>query len=305
MAGNTTAAPLFNGATFRSVRRGIRGDVESFSPATDPDPGLVDIVERPFESATDAIDRLSRLETELRSRNDRRAVFLTVYTRMTREVHDGIEFGTFADPDWMRRYVVAFANYYRRAFLEFERGNYEAVPDPWRIAFGTAVRGDALVAQNAALGVNAHINYDLALTLDDIGIDPNRERKHDDHQAVNGILVRLIDIQQRALADLYASLVDEVDDAFRRVDEAVSLLLMMEGRAQAWRMATVLADAGVPPVPFCVRGALRATATGAAFFIRNPYLDPDLLGKLRAAESERMDLDTMLERVHDRIDRNT
>lgn len=297
-----TAARLVDGPALRAMLLALRGEVRRYAPPDDPDPVLVEPVDRPFESVTDVSDRLSRLEGRLRERGDRRAVFLTVYSRMTREVHGGIERGRFANPGWMRRYLVTFANYYRRAFLAFERGNVGAVPDPWRIAFGTAIRGDTLVVQDAVLGVNAHINYDLALTVDDIGIDPNRAEKRADHRAIDGILTRLVDAQQEALARIYASGIGDVDAAFGRLDETFSLLSMTEGREQAWRVAVVLADVGVPPVASYARWVLRATATGGAFFILGPRLDPSLRRTLRAVETEGVDLNTILERVEERID---
>lgn len=57
--------------------------------------------------------------------------------------------------------------------------------------------------------MNAHINYDLGLTIDDVGIDPNRSQKYADHQRIDDILTRLVDAQQRALAELYASGIEE------------------------------------------------------------------------------------------------
>lgn len=302
MAGYVDAARLLDADALRAVFLALRGDLERFEPPENPDPSLVEPVAEPFGSVDGASDRLSRLEARLRERGDRRAVFLTIYVRMTREVHGGIERGRFADPDWMRRYLVAFAEYYRRAFLAFERGNLGAVPDPWRIAFGTAVRGDALVVQDAFLGVNAHINYDLALALHDVGIDPDRERKYADHRAVDEILARLVDVQQEALAEIYASGVGDVDAALGRFDEAFTLGSMTGGREQAWRVAVVLTDAGVAPIPSYARWMLRVTATGGAFFVLGPRLDQSQLRTLRAVEADGLDPGTIVQRLGERID---
>ncbi|MFA9517524.1 DUF5995 family protein [Halopenitus sp. H-Gu1] len=302
MTGYTDAARLVDGSTLRAVSLALRGEVETFAPPSTPDPALIDVVDQPFESVTEAAADLSRLESRLRERGDRRAVFLTIYARMTRDVHEAIERGTFLDPDWMRQYVITFANHYRRAFLAFERGHLEAVPDPWRIAFGTAIRGDALVVQDVFLGVNAHINYDLALTLQAVGIDPDRAQKYADHRAINDILARLIDAQQDALAEIYAAGVDDIDAVFGRLDESGTLFSMKEGREQAWRVAIVLTDVGISPIASAVRWVLRATATGGAFFVLGPPLDPSILRTLRAIEAEDRALDTILEHVQDRIE---
>jgi hypothetical protein len=287
-------ARLVDGRRLRGMGLALRHDSRQYEPPETPDPDLLDPVQTPYESVTDAFERLRRLERRLRERGDRRAVFLTIYTRMTERIEARIDRGGFRDPAWMRAYTTAFANYYRRAFLAFERGETGAVPDPWLVAFGTALRGDALVVQDALLGINAHINYDLALTLRDVGIDPDRAAKRADHRAVDEVLARLVDVQQTVLADVYAAGIDDIDEGLGRFDERLSLLGLAEGRAQAWRVAVVLTDVGWPPVASFARWVLRATATGGAVFVRNPGLAPTVLDRLRRLEREGVDTDRVL-----------
>ena len=296
------AARLVDGRRLRGLVRALRYDVEQHELPDTPDAELVAVARGAFESVDDAAERLRRLETLLRDRSDRRAVFLTIYTRMTERVQSRIAGGGFADPEWMRAYTATFTNYYRRAFLAFERGELGAVPDPWRIGFSTAIRGDALVIQDAFLGINAHINYDLALTLRDVGIDADRESKLADHRAVNEVLARLVDAQQTALAELYAAGVADVDAAFGRLDERLSLVGLRAGREQAWRVAVVLTDVGVSPVASLAQWVLRASATGGAAFVLGPSLDPVLLAQLWAFERESVDPDDVLDRLGARLD---
>jgi hypothetical protein len=293
---------LVNRRRLRGMALALRYDVAQYDPPATPDEDLVAAASGPYDSVDDAAERLRRLEALLTERGDRRAVFLTVYTRMTARIRARIDRGGFRDPDWLRAYTTAFANYYRRAFLAFERGDLGGVPDPWRIAFGTALRGDALVLQDAALGINAHINYDLALTLRDVGIDPDRAAKRADHRAVNGVLARLVDVQQRVLAELYAPGLSAVDATLGRVDERLSLLGITEGREQAWRVATVLTDTDWPPIRSLARWVLRATATGGAAFVRGPALDPALREQLQRFEREGVDVADALGDLQARLD---
>ncbi|MEF8862226.1 MAG: DUF5995 family protein [Haloarculaceae archaeon] len=302
MSGLTEALRLLDGTSLRAMLLAMRHDPGPVRREGDPDPGLVGIAESPFESVEDVLDRLETLESALRDRGDRRAVFLTIYSRMTRAIRTHAEAGRFGDPAWMRRYTVAFADYYRRAFLAFERGRLGGVPAPWRVAFDTAVRGEGLVVQDAFLGINAHINYDLALTLVDVGIDPDRPAKRADHRAVNGVLRRLVDAQQDALVALYAPGIDDIDESFGRFDESFALLGMAEGREQAWRVAVVTTDVGLPPVRSYARWVLRTTAAGGAAFVLSPAVAPGLVRKLRRVEREGFDLDTALDSLAGALD---
>ena len=302
MGGLTEVTRLLDGTGIRAALHSLRGDVDQFEPPAEPDPDLVDVVERPIQSIPDTSERLATLERRLLARDDRRAVFLSIYVRMTEAVHAGLDDDAFADPDWMRRYLVAFADYYRQAFLGFERGEVESVPDPWRVAFGAALGGDSLVLQDAFLGVNAHIDYDLAFALADVGIDPRRPQKYADHLAINEVLAALVDVQQRALVDVYAEGLGDVDAALGPLDESLTLRSMTEGREFAWRVAVVLTDVGIPPVPSYARWVVRETATGAAFFLLGAWLDPSLRAALRRVEAEGMPLDDVVARVHERVD---
>ena len=243
------------------------------------------------------VDRLSLLESRLRDLDDRRAVFLTIYSKMTRSVRDGIEAGQFADPLWMRAYLIAFADHYRQAFLDYETGAIERVPDPWHVAFGTAVAGDWLYVQDAYLGVNAHINYDLALALDRVGIDPERSQKDADHRAFYDILTELVDAQQAALAEAYAPGVTDADEVFGRLDETATLWSMATGREQAWRVALVLADLDWLPVETLATWLLRTTATGIALGILEPAREARVRRQLKRVERTGLDLETALEAV--------
>jgi hypothetical protein len=297
----TRALGLLDARRLRGIYLAFRRDFGELARGHETDPALVDVAEGAFDSLGDVHERLADLEARLRERGDRRAVFLTIYTRMTERVQAAVEGGEFANPEWMRTYTVTFADDYRRAFLAFERGDLARVPEPWRVAFGTAVDGSGLVAQDAFLGINAHINYDLALTLWDVGLDPDRGAKRADHRAINAVLAGLVDAQQDALADLYAPGIESVDASLGRFDEALSLFSLTEGREQAWRVAVVLTDGDSRTVRRYARWVLRATATGGAALVRSPALDPDLLATLRQVERG-LSLGEILDALAERLD---
>jgi hypothetical protein len=206
-----------------------------------------------------------------------------VYCRVTGEVDRGVRAGAFADPDWVAAYLVTFADHYRRAFLAYERGEIDAVPDAWQLSFDAALAPETLVLQDVLLGVNAHVNYDLALALHEVGIDADRRRRHDDHRAVNEVLRRLVDVQQDRLAARYADGIADLDARFGRLDEALSMLSLREGRRNAWRGAVALST-GVPGADRAVPWLLNAVATGVGQLLLAPAASPALLARLKAVE---------------------
>lgn len=292
----------------RAIRRAVGGPpgdrVRSGQPGsgrTDTDDALVDLLSDPFGTVEEAEDTLRSADELLRARGDRRSAFLTVYAEMTAHVGSGIESGVFEDPDWVRTYLVAFANRYRRALVAYETGDLAAVPEPWAIAFRASTRGATILIQDVLLGVNAHINYDLAYTLRDVSIDPKRRAKRRDHDRINRVLQGLIDVVQRALADTYEREgYRQADQLLGSADESFTLLGLTEARSLAWRNAVLLVDSRLPPVERLVGWRIRAVATGASYFILSPAADRSVLELLRAAERGAPPLEPLLRTVRRR-----
>lgn len=258
----------------------------------EPDVALLGIVETPFSSIDDVYERLAAARDHLRERDDRRAVFLTVYTEMTAAVQAGISSGFFADPPWVTDYLVTFANYYRRALAAFEGRNVDAVAPPWRIGFGISSAGTGLVVQDALLGINAHINYDLPYTLYDVSIDPDRPAKRADHDRINGILQRLVDTVQASLVGVYSAAgVSSFDTLLGRFDERLAILGLAESRRFAWQNAAALTDSRSQWSRSYVDWRVRVVSTGAAYAVLGPHVDQSALSDLRAVEASKRPLD--------------
>jgi hypothetical protein len=261
-------------ALLAGVRRTADVDADAVAASLgdgEPDPALLGIVSAPFASVADVDERLARTESHLRERGDRRSVFLTVYSRMTATVREAIDDGAFVDPEWAAAYLVAFAERYRGALVAFERRAFAALPRPWLIAFAAAARGETLVAQDALLGINAHITYDLTYTLGDVGIDPDRDAKREDHDRINAVLARLVQTVQDALVETYAATeIDGIDRLLDPFDDRLALLGMKGSREFAWRNAVLRADlpawAGEPYVDW----RTETVATGAAAVLLAP-----------------------------------
>jgi hypothetical protein len=232
------------------------------------DPDLLALLADPYETVEETHERLGALLEAFEARADRRAVFLSVYTRMTGAVGTRIREGGFADPEWVSAYLVAFANLYREAVYDYEAGTLDALADPWRLAFEAGERGDALVVQDAALGVNAHINYDLALALERVGVGPNRPQRYADHHAVTDVIREILDASQVALAARDAPGLAALDASMGRFDEWLWVFTIDECRDSAWRTAVAL-HSPFRPRRRVARWVNEITSTGAAHLIRS------------------------------------
>lgn len=281
------------------LRQTIDRDVDDFIVDIEDDPERASLVDDPFVSMEDVRDRLEQLEATLIKQSDRRAVFLTIYTEMTAETIREIDAGEFIDSAWMERYLVRFAEYYRQAFRNYERGAIAEVPDPWIVAFGAALRGNSLVLQDALLGINAHINYDLALTLSDIGLDPDRSDKYVDHTRINEILYRLVSVQQELLSRLYAPGLSRIDDQLGELDDIVAALSFRTAREKAWQVAVVRSDARWVPVEKATEWLLNRTATGGAYLLLHPKTSPATMQVFREIETAQLNLLSYAQDFHD------
>ncbi|MFL6145138.1 MAG: DUF5995 family protein [Labedaea sp.] len=135
--------------------------------------------------------------------NDYRAVFLRAYYIITLNVYAAIHRRgdytnpIFFDADWIRTQGGWFSSLYFTSLTTFDRD-----PDSeraWKTAHGMAEARTSTVLQDLMLGLNAHINYDLAygtyLNLKQHGDGVNHlslPRRKFDHDQVNNILVRSI-----------------------------------------------------------------------------------------------------------------
>ena len=264
-----SSAPT-GGRRVKQLRTAVHGVRTTGLTAGDQpgDADLLELVSEPYTGVEETHTRLGDLLAAYEERDDRRAVFLAIYWRMTAEVARGIRNGDFADPDWVGDYLVAFANLYRRAVRDYERGNVAALPDPWHVAFRATERGDSLVVQDAALGVNAHINYDLALALAAAGVGPDRPTKYEDHTAVIDVIADLVDEAQQTLVARDADGLAAVDDSLGQLDEWLAVATINECRESAWRTAVAMNSR------FRVRRRFAhwwnaVTSKGAAYLIRS------------------------------------
>lgn len=191
----------------------------------------------PAETIDEVIENLDLIINEAISQKNYLGVFAYVYQRTTIEIKDGILSGRFENPKQTEKFDVAFANIYIEAYRNYERSI--EISDSWAIAFDAKMDRLAII-QHILLGMNAHINLDLAIAASTVarGIDIIHLKK--DFMAVNQILAELTDTIQKGLGK--ASLIMKIVDVFWfKKDEKIINFSIKKARDFAWANALELA----------------------------------------------------------------
>lgn len=191
-----------------------------------------------MNSYAEAVQRFDTEIASARSQAARWGYFPVLYRAVTLTVRAEAEAGCFDDAARMERFVVGFAELYFRA-LDDERAGAR-VPGPWWHAFRAAERPGLLVLQHLLLGMNAHINFDLALTAATVAPGPAIHGLARDYDRINDILAAMIDRAEDALICHTPGLA-AIDRQVGRWDERLAALGLRGVRDEAWRMARLLA----------------------------------------------------------------
>jgi len=191
--------------------------------------------------------RLAALATEWSAAHDLRAVFADCYRVMTERMSDGVAAGTFEDGVWVARLRDRFAEYYFDALDGYAAADRDVVcPEVWRIALDACARPGCHPVEALLLGINAHINHDLALALVDVLDDWDRldeavrESRHRDHEQVNDIIRATTDEVQLDVVSTWSPAAARIDRLLGPVDEWVFGEVVARWRGRVWTDAMSL-----------------------------------------------------------------
>ena len=200
----------------------------------------------PVSRVAEVIDRL----TEIRDRMAEVAPacgiaeFSDLYLTITQGIRDRIEQGDFfADNGYLARLDVGFANRYFDALRAWAGG--ERTPRSWQVLFEAPDDGELMAIQLAGAGVNAHINFDLAVATVDTGramgdgeLDTGTRRE--DYARVNDVFAERMDALLRNVFEAQA--VSGQDSQAERLPALGRLMtrIVTAARRFAWEDAEAL-----------------------------------------------------------------
>lgn len=164
--------------------------------------------------------------------------FAMLYRNVTVRVQQGIVAGRFNDGARLERLDVVFARRYLDAFEQFWRG--DAPTASWLVAFRAASDWRFIILQHLLLGINAHINLDLAIAAAETAPGKELPMLKPDFDDITSLLIEMFDdVQQR---------VERVSPWFRVLDrisgnteKELGSFGLDISRQRAWQVAQELA----------------------------------------------------------------
>jgi hypothetical protein len=174
----------------------------------------------------------------------RLGLFATVYRQVTAAVARAIDDGLFDDAERLSRFDAIFAGRYLAALRAWREGSEP--PRSWRLAFRACEDDRTVLVQHVVLGVNAHINLDLAVAAAQTCPGEEIRDLRDDFERINDVLIGVLCDLQGALNDV-SPLLGGLDAVLGRLDEEILGFKLGRAREEAWEAAVLLAgqdDAG-------------------------------------------------------------
>ncbi len=213
----------------------LRDTTESINhvgPSQDPAPvpqrkiAMLDRLVRDMEQRWETLDDACSTD----------APFQLVYLGMTREVRAHVAGGYFDDGAEVADFAVAFAERYFVAIDADNDGRWADVTDPWREAFSWGDTGRSTALEDALLGMNAHINYDLALVIE--ALDYAHPSNKPDYDRINDVLDAAAPGIVAGLETHYG--VHLADGPIEGLTEPALVDLLTTWRENAWQNAKLL-----------------------------------------------------------------
>lgn len=187
-----------------------------------------------FHSVDDVISGLDWFEQYCLNNGDLRGVFATAYLHITRSINRHLRQNKFRNNLWVEKYLVRFGDLYRIALIDFEQSNLKRVPKSWCISFESAARKEGFIIQHLLMGINAHINHDLAVALFEVDISSDYADKYADHNLVNKILEGATEGLKSGVSTKYAPILSRLDRAVGTMDDRLIQFSIPKAREHAW-----------------------------------------------------------------------
>lgn len=192
----------------------------------------------PWNTIDDILSEMDGVVQWTIERGSRSGYFAALYRKVTLAVKKAIAASYFDDGSRMERLDVVFAARYLEAFRDYHQGKHVSLS--WKAAFDGAKAWRPIVLQHLLLGMNAHINLDLAAAAVLCAPGDKLQDMKGDFYKINEILITLMEEVQSSLAKIWWSY-KLVDRMTVKAAESLARFSMIRARNNAWETALRLA----------------------------------------------------------------
>lgn len=166
--------------------------------------------------------------------------FNWLYLQVTQAVEDRVAAGGFNNPAWLSSLDVNFAALYFNALRNSLTG--QSCPGCWSAVFSRRNQTELARIQFALAGMNAHINHDLPLAIDQTSKASKTRPTHstpqyNDFTSLNATMDALVD---EAKTTLHVRLLGDALPPIGHVEDAIASWDLAASRENAWNNAEVL-----------------------------------------------------------------
>ncbi len=199
----------------------------------------------------DVILVLDKIIVESEIKGDPLGYFAVLYLRVTQKVKEEIEAGNFDDCARMEQLDVAFAKKYIDAYYDWQEN--KTVAQSWEKPFSFSKQYWPVVLQHLLLGMNAHINLDLAVAAAEVSRGKNILLLKNDFYRINEILSSLVEEVQNNLSVIWPTL-KKILSKTGKLDNLLVDFSMEIARDGAWEFAKQLAPFSQEDQPAQIAG---------------------------------------------------
>lgn len=154
-----------------------------------------------IQNIQDVINQLTEITEQCKASQNRAGYFAAMYKRMTVAVRDSINANEFEDGARMEKLDMVFAQRYLDAYACFFAK--QPCSNSWQFTFNACTDNSLIVLQHLLLGINTHINLDLAIASAEVAPGESINALQKDFNHINSLISSLIDDIQECLCKVW------------------------------------------------------------------------------------------------------
>ncbi len=147
------------------------------------------------------LSQLTQIEQHCAATKNRAGYFAALYKRMTAAVINGINTNQFEDNARMDKLDAIFAQRYMDAYNCYYAKSPCSIA--WKTVFDCCSDQSLIVLQHLLLGINTHINLDLAIAAATVAPGSAINALQNDFNHINSLIASLINDVQECLCDVW------------------------------------------------------------------------------------------------------